>query len=199
MTAATLEDSLIVAPREEWVLFQNRDKFDLVVLYDASSETYDATGPLSAFVRAVFENAFRKFLRHTPVLLVGGLQAWEQMFSDEVVRGVSGGTRPSPNSILENGISSTSGAILPPASIPDASRNRTLPGSSYVNGVPTEKRLLELYVSIIPMFQIMFTFMIIKDHSERLLKPRILLHLKFVDKRYPNLYLYHTPIVSRKV
>ncbi|KAF8555660.1 cysteine proteinase [Imleria badia] len=144
VTAASLEDSLVVAPREEWVLFQNRDKFDLVVLYDASSETYDVTGPLSAFVRAVFADAFRKYLRHTPVLLVGGLQAWREMFSDELVRGVPGGRRASPNSILENGISSTSGAILASSSIPDPSRNRSVPGSPHVNGALTEKRLLEL-------------------------------------------------------
>ncbi|KAF8448877.1 hypothetical protein L210DRAFT_3388244 [Boletus edulis BED1] len=152
VTAASLEDSLFVAPREELVLFQNRDKFDLVVLYDTSSETYDVTGPLSAFVRAVDDNVFRKFLRHVPVLLVGGLQAWKRMFSDEVVRGVPG-IRSSPNSILENGISSTSGAILPSASIPDTSSNRSVPGSLHVNGVLTEKRLLEWspsYVLAIP-------------------------------------------------
>lgn len=156
VTAASLEDSLVVAPREEWVLFQNRDKFDLVVLYDASSKTYDATGPLSAFVQSVFSDAYRKFLRHTPVLLEGGFQAWKQMFPDEVVRGVPGGTRASPNSILENGISSTSGAILSSASIPDASRNRSLLGSSHANGVLTDKRHPELspsYVLTIPMFR----------------------------------------------
>lgn len=159
VTATGLEDSLVVAPREEWVLFQNRDKFDLVVLYDTSSETHDLTGPLSAFVRAVFDSAFRKPLRHTPVLLAGGLQAWKQMFSDEVVRGVPG-TRASPNSILENGISSTSGAVLSSTSISDALRNRSLPGSSHVNGLLTEKRFPDsspLYVSTIPMFQMMFT------------------------------------------
>ncbi|KAG8221069.1 hypothetical protein J3R82DRAFT_2584 [Butyriboletus roseoflavus] len=145
VTAASLEDSLVLAPREECVLFQNRDKFDLVVLYDASSETYDVTGPLSAFVRAVFDSAYRRFLRHTPMLLVGGLQAWKERFSDEVVRGVSGGTRASPHSILENGISSTSGAIPSSVSIPDASRNRQLPGSSHVNGVLAEKRLPESF------------------------------------------------------
>lgn len=156
VTAASLEDSLVVAPREEWVLFQNRDKFDLVVLYDASSETYDVTGPLSAFVQAVFSGAYRKFLRHTPVLLAGGFQAWKIMFSDEIVRGVPGGTRASPNSILENGISSTSGAILSSASTPDPSRNRSLLGSPHVNGVLTEKRHPELspsYVFTIPMFR----------------------------------------------
>ena len=125
--AASLEDSLVVASREEWVLFHNRDKFDFVVLYDTSSETYDVTGPLSAFVRAVFDGAFRKFLRHTPMLLAGGLQAWKQMFSDEVVRGVPGGTRASPNNIFEDGISSTSGAILPSTSVSDAPRSQSLP------------------------------------------------------------------------
>ena len=100
MMAAGLEDSLVVAPREEWVLFHNCDKFDLVVLYDTSSETYDVTGPLSTFVRAVFDGAPRTPPSHTPVLLVGGLQAWKQMFSDEVVHGVPGGTWASPNSIF---------------------------------------------------------------------------------------------------
>ena len=160
VTAASLEDSLVVAPREEWVLFHNRDKFDLVVLYDTSSETYDVAGPLSAFVRALFDSAFRKFLRHTPVLLAGGLQAWKQMFSDEVVHGVPGGTRASPNSIFENGISSTSGAILPSTSISDAPRNRSLPSSSHLNGVLTEKRLPDfspLYVLTIPILQTRFT------------------------------------------
>lgn len=148
MTAASLEDSLVVAPREEWVLFQNRDKFDLVVLYDTSSETYDATGPLSAFVQALFSGAYRKFLRHTPVLLQGGVQGWKQKFPDEVIRGIPGAMRASPNSILENGISSTSGVIL-------SSASGTL-GTSHVNGVLTDKRLPESspsYVLVIPTFQ----------------------------------------------
>ncbi|KAF8839000.1 cysteine proteinase, partial [Paxillus ammoniavirescens] len=140
VTATSLEDSLNVAPRDEWVLFQNRDKFDVVVLYDTSSETYDGTGPLSAFVRAVFEKAHgNKRLRNTPMLLVGGLEAWKKQFGDEeVVRGVPGGTRAPPTSVLENGISSTSGPALSPAL--DSSRYGTLPTQSLVNGVPTEKR-----------------------------------------------------------
>ncbi|KIK91609.1 hypothetical protein PAXRUDRAFT_149151 [Paxillus rubicundulus Ve08.2h10] len=98
MTAVSLEDSLLVAPREEWVLFQNRDKFDVVVLYDTCSEAYGGgTDPLSAFVRAVFEKAHgNKRLRNTPMLLVGGLEAWKKQFGDEVVRGVPGGTRAPP-------------------------------------------------------------------------------------------------------
>ncbi|KAF9233475.1 hypothetical protein BU15DRAFT_53836 [Melanogaster broomeanus] len=138
VTAASLEDSLVIAPREEWVLFQNRDKFDVVVLYDASSEIYDGIGPLSTFVRAVSEQAYRKFLRHTPMLLIGGLEAWKKEYGDEeVVREVHGGTRASPIRIPENGISGASGPILSSSSIPDATRDRTRP---LVNGVPAEKR-----------------------------------------------------------
>ncbi|KIK96766.1 hypothetical protein PAXRUDRAFT_10598 [Paxillus rubicundulus Ve08.2h10] len=144
MTAVSLEDSLLVAPREEWVLFQNRDKFDVVVLYDTCSEAYGSgTDPLSAFVRAVFEKAHgNKRLRNTPMLLVGGLEAWKKQFGDEeVVRGVPGGTRAPPTSILENGISSTSALISSAAPVLHSPRYGTMPTQPPVNGVPTEKRL----------------------------------------------------------
>ncbi|KIJ65500.1 hypothetical protein HYDPIDRAFT_27500 [Hydnomerulius pinastri MD-312] len=145
VNAPSLEDSLSVAPRDEWVLFQNRDKFDVVALYNNSSENYDSNGPLSAFVRAVYENAFRKCLRNAPMLLVGGLRAWKEEFGDEeVIRGVPGGPRGSPTSILGNGISSTSGPILSSASTPEALRYRALPTQPLVNGVSTtsaEKRI----------------------------------------------------------
>ncbi|KAF9224073.1 cysteine proteinase [Gyrodon lividus] len=141
VTAASLEDSLNVAPREEWVLFQNRDKFDIVALYDTSSNAYDGTGPLSAFVRAVFEQPYRKFLRNTPMLLVGGLQAWKQQFGDEeVVRGAPDRTQGSPTSTLENGTNSISGSILSVASVPDLSHYGALPTQPLVNGVSAEKR-----------------------------------------------------------
>ena len=78
--AASLEDSLVVASREEWVLFHNRDKFDFVVLYDTSSETYDVTGPLSAFVRAVFDGAFRNFCAIRPCYLQGVFRRGSKCF-----------------------------------------------------------------------------------------------------------------------
>ncbi|OSX64490.1 hypothetical protein POSPLADRAFT_1065606 [Postia placenta MAD-698-R-SB12] len=91
VTAQTIEDSLVVAPRNESMLFANRDKFDLIAVYDESSETFgDANSPLAIFVRAVYERAFRKILKHPPMLLVGGLQAWKREFGEtELVRGGS--------------------------------------------------------------------------------------------------------------
>jgi ubiquitin carboxyl-terminal hydrolase 8 len=83
VTAESIEDSLSVAPSIEYTLFSNRDKFDLVVMYDDCSNSY---GPLfQALSRAIYETAFRKMLKRMPVLLIGGLQAWRQEFGDAEV------------------------------------------------------------------------------------------------------------------
>lgn len=106
-SAETIEDSMTVAPPTESVLFQNRDKFELVVLYDASSKVHDTGGPLSAFVRLMFETALKKMLRNPPMLLIGGLQAWKGEFGDsEVTRSASSARRIS-TSVAENRLSST--------------------------------------------------------------------------------------------
>ncbi|KAI0924296.1 hypothetical protein AcW2_005215 [Taiwanofungus camphoratus] len=124
VTAQSVEDALSVAPRDEWVLFSNRDKFDLVAVYDASSETFgDSHSPLSILVRAIYETAFRKFLKHPPMLLVGGLQSWKQEFGEaELVRGAtSTSSDPGRISSLVNGIASPrlNGIIAPAASYPE--------------------------------------------------------------------------------
>jgi ubiquitin carboxyl-terminal hydrolase 8 len=86
VTGQSLEDSLSISPSHESVLFTNRNKFDLIAIYDASSETYgDKASPLTAFVRAVYENEFRKILKNVPTLLVGGLEAWKRELGDEEV------------------------------------------------------------------------------------------------------------------
>lgn len=89
VTADTIENALVIAPRGESVLFTNRDKFDLVGIYDNTSETFgDSNSPLSILTRAIYEVALRKFLKHPPVLLVGGLQAWKKEYGEsELVRG----------------------------------------------------------------------------------------------------------------
>jgi hypothetical protein len=84
VTGETIEDSLSVAPRDEWVLFCNRDKFDLIAIYDDASETPGPPdAPLSRLIRAIYETAFRKILKRVPVLLIGGLEAWKREFGDQ--------------------------------------------------------------------------------------------------------------------
>jgi ubiquitin carboxyl-terminal hydrolase 8 len=84
-----LEDALTVGPRNEWTLFCNRDKFEVVAIYDNSSESFgQATSPLSVLVRAIYEVAFHKMLKRMPMLIVGGLDAWrKEVGSDGILRG----------------------------------------------------------------------------------------------------------------
>lgn len=87
LTGERLEDSLSVAPRQESALFLNRDKFDLLVIYDEDSESFGRPGsPLSLVVRVIFENEFRRVLKKPPVILVGGMRAWKAAFPSDVIK-----------------------------------------------------------------------------------------------------------------
>ncbi|KAH8110726.1 cysteine proteinase [Phellopilus nigrolimitatus] len=87
LTSDKLEDALSVAPQRESTLFRNRDKFDLVVMYDAGSENFGSSiAPMSVAVRVIYETAFRRVLKRPPVILVGGLKAWGMTFPDEVAQ-----------------------------------------------------------------------------------------------------------------
>lgn len=63
------------------MFFNNRDKFDLVVLYDNDSTTLGALNsksPLSVLWKAIYETEFRKMLKQVPVLMLGGFEAWKR-------------------------------------------------------------------------------------------------------------------------
>lgn len=100
MSGESIEDSLTIAPRDESVLFRNRDKFDLIVIYDDASETPGPTdAPISNLIRAIYVNAFRKILKRVPVLLIGGIQAWKREFGVQEVRGLGVEEIPIPLSV----------------------------------------------------------------------------------------------------
>ncbi|KAI0773259.1 cysteine proteinase [Trametes elegans] len=106
VTGQSIEDALAVGPRDEAVLFANRDKFDLVAMYDDTSESIgDARSPISALFKAIYETAFRKILKNMPMLLIGGLQAWKREYGEaELIRaGSSSPRRPSPLTNMVNG------------------------------------------------------------------------------------------------
>ncbi|KAI8996409.1 cysteine proteinase [Trametes punicea] len=108
VSGQSIEDALAVGPRDEAVLFSNRDKFDLVAMYDSSSESIgDPRSPLAVLFKAIYETAFRKILKNMPMLLIGGLQAWKREFGEaELIRaGSASPRRPSPLSGLVNGAS----------------------------------------------------------------------------------------------
>ena len=73
VSGTTIEDALSISPPHESVLFANRDKFDLVAIYDDASESMgDEHSPVSILFKAIYEMAFRKFLKNMPMLLIGG-------------------------------------------------------------------------------------------------------------------------------
>ncbi|KAF7309945.1 Ubiquitin carboxyl-terminal hydrolase 4 [Mycena indigotica] len=86
LTAQGLEDSMVGAPTKETTMFKNRDKFDLVVLYDHSSTTL-ASQPMTTLFSLIYDQAFTKMLRNMPMLLVGGLDAWRREMGDDGIAG----------------------------------------------------------------------------------------------------------------
>lgn len=79
LTIGRLEELMFIAPKHEQSLFFNRDKFDLVVIYDESStELGEHDSPLSILVRLIGGQAIHKMLKRMPMLLTGGIKAWRQ-------------------------------------------------------------------------------------------------------------------------
>ncbi|KAI4216953.1 MAG: hypothetical protein LQ351_000902 [Letrouitia transgressa] len=85
MSAEQLEERLVVSPPKEQDLFEQRDKFDLVVFYDqATSSDRFLTGPptrsqsfaLRLLHDALYEFSYDKPLQRRPLLLKGGIEAW---------------------------------------------------------------------------------------------------------------------------
>ncbi len=80
MNATKLEDSLSLSPDRQRRAFDSRNKADLVVVYDSQSVDWPKKGsqptPLSKLWDIIYEHEFSKRLERTPVMLVGGYDAW---------------------------------------------------------------------------------------------------------------------------
>ncbi|KAI0339681.1 cysteine proteinase [Trametopsis cervina] len=111
VSAEAIENSLAVAPRQESILFSNRDKFDLVAVYDESSTSFNDSPALKALMGQIYEVAFKKILKNIPMVLVGGLGAWKAQFPNDVVHGGSETTLevPGPATDLMHAIDSSPG------------------------------------------------------------------------------------------
>ncbi|KAK0556562.1 ubiquitin-specific protease doa4 [Tilletia horrida] len=101
MSSSDIEEKLVLSPAVEQQVFASRHSYDLIVLYDRNSRSFGPTsnGPskfasiptpttalaqqskaaadkLAIVMKAIYENEFQKPLRHSPVLLLGGYEAW---------------------------------------------------------------------------------------------------------------------------
>ncbi|KAL9932875.1 hypothetical protein V8E36_008130 [Tilletia maclaganii] len=106
MSSSDLEDKLVLSPSAEQQAFANRHAYDLIVMYDRSSKSFGpssngaakyasiptpttalsqqaraAADKLAIVMKAIYENEFHKPLRHCPVLLVGGYDAWTKQMA----------------------------------------------------------------------------------------------------------------------
>ncbi|KAJ7255432.1 hypothetical protein B0H12DRAFT_532300 [Mycena haematopus] len=114
LTAEGLEDSMVNAPTNETTMFKNRDKFDLIVVYDQSSQTMGpANSPMSILVRLISEQAFTKLLKRMPMMLVGGFDAWRRDVGEQatttgraVAPPISFSASASSSSSMPNGLAS---------------------------------------------------------------------------------------------
>ncbi|KAJ7251294.1 ubiquitin carboxyl-terminal hydrolase 4 [Mycena rebaudengoi] len=145
LTAERLEDSMVNAPTSETTMFKNRDKFDLIVVYDQSSQTLGgSTSPMSILVRLISETAFTKLLKRMPMTLVGGFDAWRREIGEQEVTN-SQSVPPLPKTTPPNGTaglpastsfaSSSSSASIPNGFTSSSSTNPfTSSASSMSNG-----------------------------------------------------------------
>lgn len=94
MSADELQESLVLSPEAEQVLFDQRDEFDLVVYYDQSTDSTDflknhenprSKAPLRYLYDALYEFNQEKPLRWAPILLVGGMDAWVDLLGGQAL------------------------------------------------------------------------------------------------------------------
>ncbi|OCF30719.1 hypothetical protein I316_07605 [Kwoniella heveanensis BCC8398] len=84
MTSQRLEDSLSLAPDSHRQAFERRDRYDVVVVYDAKSKTWpkknqDSNSAATAKLwDIIYEHEFTKKLQRNPVLINGGYEAWRE-------------------------------------------------------------------------------------------------------------------------
>jgi hypothetical protein len=94
INTSMIEGSQVTSPATEQVLFKNRGRFDLVIIYDENSNSPGhTTSPMSVLSRSIFEREFHRPLKWPPMILIGGLQAWKATVpDDDIIR------RQSPSS-----------------------------------------------------------------------------------------------------
>jgi hypothetical protein len=98
MDSVKLENALSVSPIGEQKAFENRDSYDVVVIYDDSSTSFPLKGErpnaMSMLYNIIFVDAFRKSLQRSPVALVGGYRAWMEEGQRSRSNSRSGPLRP---------------------------------------------------------------------------------------------------------
>ena len=110
-----IEGAQVISPSTEQVLFKNRSRFDLIIMYDEESISLgNPMSPMSALFRAIFEKEFHRPLKRPPMVLVGGLKAWKAAIGEDgILRRISpaasAGSLPNGDTIPPQPTGSTTG------------------------------------------------------------------------------------------
>ncbi|KAL1726470.1 ubiquitin carboxyl-terminal hydrolase 4 [Schizophyllum commune] len=81
VSADTIDDALNVSAGVQLSCFRMREKFDLVVMYDNNSTSFDRGSPLYVLYEAIYTTyTGPKTLKRPPMMLVGGIEAWRKDF-----------------------------------------------------------------------------------------------------------------------
>lgn len=100
LDSTKLEAALALLPSSEQKAFIDRAQNDLVVIYDDQSKSFPTKGSPptapSLLFSIIFEHEFRKTLPRSPVLLIGGFEAWKTARSSRTNGDVKGPRPPVP-------------------------------------------------------------------------------------------------------
>jgi ubiquitin carboxyl-terminal hydrolase 8 len=88
-----LGDSMVLAPDFEQDLYNKRQEFDLVVVYDQdSTSAKSSTTKIQDFMLAVYDYGYEKRVKQHPVLLIGGLDAWIDLLGPSSLQSTNTGS-----------------------------------------------------------------------------------------------------------
>ncbi|CCH45135.1 Ubiquitin carboxyl-terminal hydrolase [Wickerhamomyces ciferrii] len=72
--------SLLNSPDHEKALFKHRDNFDLVIIYDETSQFPHDSKSSENLMKILCQKSFEKPLKRKPMFLKGGIQGWMNVF-----------------------------------------------------------------------------------------------------------------------
>jgi ubiquitin carboxyl-terminal hydrolase 8 len=110
-----IEGAQVISPSTEQVLFKNRSRFDLIIMYDEKSTSLGhPMSPMSSLSRSIFEKEFHRPLKRPPMVLIGGLKAWKAAIGEDgilkrVSPASSAGSLPNGDAIPPQPTGSTTG------------------------------------------------------------------------------------------
>ncbi|KAL0073893.1 hypothetical protein J3Q64DRAFT_1634817, partial [Phycomyces blakesleeanus] len=84
VSSMKIEESLILNSESDQYVFSHRNKFDVVVYYDQSSQgIHDESETLRNLKLAIYQLEFTKKLGRVPMLLAGGFDAWQEKIGEK--------------------------------------------------------------------------------------------------------------------